>query len=340
MNGALPVILGAGGFMGRRLTRALLERGHAVRLFDRSYGADYLNTMERFQGRFELIEGNLESPADREKAIRGASAVFHLISSSVPITSPLWLDVEIKVNLPNTLSILHTMLRNGIKRIIYPSSGGAIYGESGSDKSKESGPLNPIGAYGMGKLLVEETLRYYRRTCGLKDLIVRISNAYGGSERTTSCQGAVDVFLRRHAEGKAIPLWGDGATVRDYIHIDDIVQALVLLYEQDVHAIEVNLGSGVGHSLMEVISIIENVSGVPVKIERREGMYTGLKRNVLDTELLKQIVGYGAKISLEDGISRCWSALTSSRNGAASMVPIVVFQDGDAWHQPNSIRPA
>jgi hypothetical protein len=77
-----------------------------------------------------------------------------------------------------------------------------------------------------------------------------------------------------------------------------------------------------------------------VKIERREGMYTGLKRNVLDTELLKQIVGYGAKISLEDGISRCWSALTSSRNGAASMVPIVVFQDGDAWHQPNSIRPA
>jgi UDP-glucose 4-epimerase len=339
MSGGLPVILGAGGFIGKRLALALLGRGHTVRLFDRSYSRDFLSRLEGFRNRFELVEGNLESPADREKAIRGSETVFYLVSSSVPATSPLRLDVEVGVNLPNALTVIHTMLKHRIERIIFPSSGGAIYGECATGRMTESAPLNPAGAYGMGKLLVEETLRYYRRAAGLKDLIVRVSNVYGASERATFRQGAIDAFIMRHWEGMPVPLWGDGAAVRDYIHIDDVVTAIVRLYEQETCGIEVNVGSGVGFSLRDVISLIQDVSGVPVKIERMEGMYTGLKRSVLDVSRLKTITGYSATTSLKEGISRCWDAITTPGRMAEEQVPVGIIPDPTPWPASSLLGP-
>jgi UDP-glucose 4-epimerase len=312
LTAPLPVILGAGGFIGRRLSLALLKRDYRIRLVDRSYSAEFMAALEQHQHRVEIVEGNIESPAVLDRAVTGTSAVFHLLTSSVPITSPVLLDVEINVNLPNTLRILHAMLRAGVERIVYPSSGGAVYGEGGTDPIGETTPLRPVGAYGMGKLLAEETLRYYRRVYGLKDLIARISNGYGAWERSRISQGAVDVFLHRHSEGKPVPVWGAGAAVRDHIHIDDIVEALILLYEREVHGIEVNVGSGVGHSVMDVIAIIGHVSGTPVKTEQVEGMYSGIHRNVLDVGVLEALTGFRARTSLEEGIARSWDAITAS----------------------------
>jgi len=339
MNRDLPVILGAGGFIGGRLATVLLERGHTVRLFDRAYKRNHVSALKRFEGRYELVEGNLESPADLEKAIKGTSAVFHFISSSVPVTSPLMLDVEVEVNLPNTLKIIHTMLEFGVERIIFPSSGGAIYGECGFANIKESVPANPVGAYGMGKLLVEETLRYYRRAAGLKDLIARISNGYGARDRTTFRQGAIDAFIMRHWEGKPVPLWGDGSAVRDYVYIDDIITALVRLYEGGVYGIEVNVGSGIGYSLKDVISIIEKASGIPVKIEPMEGMYTGLRRNVLDVHRLEETTGYRATTSLEEGISRCWDAITCLGRIDATQLPFGILQGHTMWPESELLGP-
>ena len=312
VNVPLPLILGAGGFIGRRLALALLQRGYRVRLFDRSYSAEFTAVVECHRSHVEIVEGNLESPAVLDRAVAGTSAVFHLLTASVPTTSPLLLDVEVNVNLPNTLRIVHAMLRAGVERIIYPSSGGAVYGEGGAGEIKETTTLHPAGAYGMGKLLTEETLRYYRRTCGLKDLIVRISNGYGAREQNRISQGAVDVFLHRHFEGKPVPVWGGGAAVRDYIHIDDLIEALVLLYERDIHGMEVNVGSGAGHSLMDVIAIIARVSGRPVRIEQVEGMYSGIQRNVLDVGLLEATTGFRASTTLEAGVARAWDAISAS----------------------------
>ena len=296
--------------MGSRLSLALLARGHSVRLFDKVFNQDLLATVEKFGSACEVITGCVEDPIDRDLAIQGTSAVFHFISASVPATLAQKLDIEIQTNVPQTLDILNAMQRHGVDRIIYPSSGGAVYGEALEGSFREDSSLNPMGAYGMGKLLVEEMLRYHRRTSGLKDLIVRISNAYGAVEALKPMQGAVDIFLKRHAEGKPLPLWGDGTAVRDYIHIDDILEGLVVLYERDLHGLEVNLGSGTGSSLREVISIIEQISGRPVHITHRDGMYAGVRRSVLNVTLLKQLTGFTARTTLEEGIFRSWSQLS------------------------------
>ena len=139
--------------------------------------------------------------------------------------------------------------------------------------------------------------------------MLRISNAYGPSVREHQRQGVLQAFRERVRSGEAVRIWGDGEAVRDYVHVDDVIAALGLLLERDITDDVFNVASGTGTSVRELLSRIERVTGRPVVIERTEGEYAGVRRNLLDVSKLRAHTGWSPCVELDAGIAHLWKAI-------------------------------
>ena len=146
--------------------------------------------------------------------------IIHLISTTVPSTSNENIIYDIHSNLVNTIKLLNMMRQYQIKNIVFPSSGGTIYGIS-KKMHKETDPAKPICSYGVIKMTIEKYLYLYKYLYGINYLILRLSNPYGKYHKS-SLQGLINVVLENILKGETIEIWGDGSVVRDYIHIEDI----------------------------------------------------------------------------------------------------------------------
>ena len=285
---------------------ALVDRGVKVRIFDRP--------MPKFQEprtvcpRAEWFEGDFLNSSDVLEALKGCDVVFHLISTTLPKTSNDNPVYDIESNVVSTVKMLDMARECKIRKIIFLSSGGTIYGNPKSVPVPETHQTDPLCSYGAGKLIIEKYLQIYHHLYGLEYCILRLSNPFGERQPFDTSQGAVAVFLRKAILGQQIEIWGDGSVVRDYIYIKDVIDAMLRSIHYRGGCRTFNIGSGSGHSINEVISTLESVIGHEIDKTYNLARRFDVSVNVLDISLAREFLDWEPKTSFYDALAntRAW----------------------------------
>ncbi len=281
------LIFGGFGFIGTNLTEELLKRGnYEIIIFEAkevmTQNPDLLNHIKVYYGDFHN-EKDYEI-IFKENEI---DVVFHLINTTVPSISNENILYDINSNLVNSIKLLNVMRQYQIKNIVFPSSGGTIYGISNKEH-KESDSTKPICSYGIMKLAIEKYLFLFHYLYGINYLVLRLSNPFGKYHKNPK-QGFINVVLEKVLEGKTIEIWGNGSVVRDFIYIEDIGKIMVDLIEKNIQNEIINIGSGRGYSINDIITIMQKIVGdFPIKFEEEREVdvpYLILNTNKLNTFL-------------------------------------------------------
>lgn len=307
----LNLVLGGAGFLGSHVAEALLRRGRAVRVFDRPH-AD-MSRLDEIPHGWEFVGGDFLNEADQAEALRGVSTVFHLISTTIPATSSLNPIYDVETNLTSTLRCLELALESGVKRIVFVSSGGTVYGRPRSLPITEEHPTEPLVSYGVVKLAIEKYLRLYWRLYGLSYRILRLSNPYGPRQDIAGAQGAASVFLGHAHAGQPIEIWGDGSVVRDYIYVEDAVAGILAAEASESSEGLYNIGSGEGVSLNDLVAHICDATGRDVEVRLLPGRPFDVPVNVLDIDKARRELGWSPRVPLAEGLRRTWEWLERGR---------------------------
>lgn len=301
-------VIGGNGFLGSHLVDELLARGHAVRVFDR------FSTEPTWQRQGATIErGDFLNRNDLQRVVDGAEFVFHFLSTSTPATAEADPTLDIRTNLAQTVELLALCADAGVGRVYFASSGGAMYGDiAGTAPLAETMVPQPVSPYAIGKLAIEGYLRYFERTRGLQSTIFRISNPYGPRQHAMKGQGVIPIFLQLLAEGRQLPVYGDGTAVRDYVYVTDASRMIAeTVGATPEHAIY-NIGSGVGTSLAEVVTEVQTATGMTAAIDRRSHPATFLNHVVLDISRYEAEFGTQELIGLPEGVARTWQSMAAA----------------------------
>ena len=296
------LILGGGGFLGSHLSEALLSEGHSVRIFDRP-------NLHRFRifnpsELVEWFEGDFINREQVSQAVSGCDVVYHLISTTLPSSSNENPFYDVETNVLGTLHLLEAAKECGVRKIIFVSSGGTIYGIPREVPIKESHPTQPICSYGITKLAIEKYISLFHLLHGMEYCILRLANPYGERQRIAASQGAVAVFLDRALRHEKINIWGDGSVVRDYFHISDAVTALIKALAYKGRERVFNIGSGKGYSLNEIVETIEKQIGVVVERAYFPARAFDVPVNILDISKAAEFLNWRPKVSFAEGLSR------------------------------------
>ncbi|NVO29153.1 NAD-dependent epimerase/dehydratase family protein [Donghicola sp. C2-DW-16] len=295
------LIIGGCGFIGSHVLDKLHSEGVSVRVLDRR--------AEMFRPplpNVEYVMGDLSDTAQIYEALSGVDAVIHLASTTVPSTSNLDPVGDINGNLIATVRLLEVMRSAGVRKMVYLSSGGTVYGVPQTDPMREDHPLNPISSYGIVKGAIENYLFMEHKLNGLQYVALRASNPYGPRQGHTGIQGLIGTHLWRLARKEQIEVWGDGSIVRDFIHVQDMADLCYRALVSDVTGV-FNAGSGEGASVAEVVKKICDVVGGDVKPIYKDKRNFDVPRVVLDVTRAKEAFGWQKTIDLEQGIKDTWA---------------------------------
>lgn len=304
------LIIGGAGFIGGNLARALVAKGEHPRLFNRpSYR---VSNIEDIINEVDLVHGDFMDDVALSKALDGVDTVFHLVSTTFPSMTTESSVYDVLSNFLPTIRLLEICLKKGVKKIIYASSGGTIYGEPQYNPIDEDHPLMPSSAYGQSKLTIENFLKFYARTTELDIDILRVSNPYGPGQNPFGIQGIIAVAMGCLMVKRPLSIFGQGNAVRDYIFIDDVVRALILSAEKR-GSFTTNISSGVGKSTLEIVDAVEKVTGQMIDkifIPPREG---DVLINVLANNLAREVYDWNPEIEILDGLSVTWDWMNKAR---------------------------
>jgi UDP-glucose 4-epimerase len=295
--GTPVVVVGGSGFIGGALVRRLSLNGLNVRGFSRHRALE----LESLPG-VTWICGSLSDSDALDAAFEKAEVCYHLACSTVPRTSNADPVEDVRTNLLGTVHLLSRAARAGVQRIIYVSSGGTVYGTPRELPIPETHPLQPISSYGIVKATIEQYLGLFKLRDGLEYVILRVSNPFGPGQRADGAQGVIATFLYRILNELPIRLWGDGSAVRDFVYIDDLVEALVaaMTYQNEERIF--NIGAGEGHTLADIIRRIEEVTGHKAAIMRQESNRFDVHTNILCIERARSALGYEPRVDLTKGL--------------------------------------
>lgn len=296
------MVLGGGGFLGSNLCDSLLTSGYSVRIFDRPN----LRRFRKFSAEedVEWVEGDFANIEDVSHAVSGCDVIYHLVSTTLPQSSNDNPVYDVETNLVGTLNLLTHAHNEKIKKIIFISSGGTVYGVPENIPIKENHPSNPLCSYGITKLAIEKYLHLFYTLYGLDYCILRLANPFGERQRLTGAQGAVAVFLDKASRGQSIEIWGDGSVVRDYIYVCDAIDAMVKAINYCGRERIFNVGSGKGHSLNDILDEIESLIGRPVERKYMQGRPLDVPVNVLDIEQAKRCLQWQPISTFRQGLER------------------------------------
>ncbi len=309
----LSVVLGGAGFLGSHLTEALVARGERVRVFDLQ-NADLVN-LDEVPGDWEFLGGDFINTDDIREAVEGATTVYHLVSTTIPATSSRNPVYDVETNLVPTLHLLEAARAAGVRRIVFFSSGGTVYGRPQRLPIAEDHPTEPQVSYGVIKLAIEKYLEIYRRRHGLSYRVLRLANPYGPRQDPDGAQGAAAVFLGRAHAGEPIEIWGDGSVVRDYLYVGDAVKGILAAVSDAADDGIYNLGSGRGVSLNDLVAMIREVAGREVPVDYRPGRSFDVQENVLDIGKARAALGWEPGTGLREGLDLTWRWLDGGEQG-------------------------
>lgn len=296
------LVLGGGGFIGSHVCEILLQAGHEVRIFEKEHVSK--ENIEHLVSDVEWVEGDFTNETHIKEVVKGIDIVIHSIGTTHPRTSNENMVYDITSNLISTLNLLGAAKDAGVKKVIFFSSGGTVYGIPQTIPIPEDHPTEPLCSYGIQKLAIEKYLKLYYHLYGLDYAIMRISNPYGERQRPVTTQGAVTVFLNKALMDEEIEIWGDGSVTRDYLHIYDVARAVLLLSNYKGDNKLFNIGSGNGHTLLDVIRVIEKNIGHSVRVRFTPARPFDVPVSILDINRARTMLLWEPTIGFEEGIKR------------------------------------
>jgi UDP-glucose 4-epimerase len=296
------LVIGGNGFIGSHLVDELMKRGWHVVVLD---------FQERRFGQMpkaaHFIRGDLNQTYLVREALTGVDTVFHLAWATIHETSNQDPTADITANLLPSIQLFEMCRLIGVRRIVFTSSGGTVYGQPQTIPIGEQHPQNPLNGYGITKLAVEKYLQMFHHLHGLDYAILRPSVPYGPRQNPLGRQGAVAVFLHRISQGLPITLWGDGSVTRDYFFISDLVQALITVANIDLDSQRVfNIGGPEEISLIQLIKYIEDTIDKKAHLEYLPGRKFDASRIVLDTSLAQKLLHWHPEVEIEQGLEKTW----------------------------------
>jgi UDP-glucose 4-epimerase len=306
------IVLGGGGFIGTNLCRRLAAEGHRVRAFGRQRPfPEALEGVEWFQGDFT-------DAAALAAAIETFDVVYHLINSTTPLSANLDMVADLQRNVAASLGMFDICRKLGVSRVVFVSSGGTIYGCPQQIPTPETAPTDPITAYGISKLAIEKYLALNRHLHRLDYRVLRVSNPFGPFQTSIKNQGVIASIISRALRREEIEIWGDGTVVRDFIFVDDVVDALVLASHDRSEMRLFNIGCGEGRSLRDVIETIETLVDRKLDISWKPGRPVDVPVSVVAIERARDVLGWQPRTSFQSGLEQTvawWRSYGSGRHG-------------------------
>lgn len=299
------LVVGASGFIGFSVCKLLIANGFIVHALDPFIRDDFPKEIKVYQG--TTADANLVT-----RALTNCNRVIFLGGNSAPGAGVPTIASEITNELLPVIQFAEACANSGCKQFIFASSGGAVYGPSKARQIKEGHYCTPISSYGASKLSIESYLTVLARNTEMKTLSLRLSNPYGPGQVVKRNQGFVAAAMSAAFNQRPLPIWGDGSVTRDYLFIDDAAEAFVLSCKSKAMTDTINIGSGIGVSLLELCDVINAVTGKTLSIHFESARTVDISRNVVSTDLAKKKLNWSPKTSLQDGLyttSQWWETL-------------------------------
>lgn len=286
------------------MVRALSKTNRDVLVIDKT------KSSENNTGIFRYLQGDYGDSYFLGKALSGIDEVILLAHSTTPKTSFDHSMADLMSNVPAAVDFFETASRLQLKKIIFLSSGGTVYGRASQLPVTEDHPTNPISPYGITKLTIEKYGYMYHILKNMPFVAVRPGNAFGEGQRAFSGQGFIATVMGSILEGRRIQMYGDRGTIRDYIYIDDLVSGIIRVLDKGIPGECYNVGTGQGRDNIDVINeidkIIEN-TGYHTAIDTLLARPFDVPANVLDFRKLNRLTGWKPRVTFEDGLARMWN---------------------------------
>lgn len=307
------LLIGGAGFIGSSLIERLTIESPEIRLFVvEPEGADVSQISNQ---NVTLCYAKLSDVSRITAFIEqyNIDTLIHLVSTLVPSSTYEDFLYEFRCIVSPSIELMEVCTSHDVK-FIYFSSGGTIYGNrQNMVPFKETDPMLPISYYGWSKQMMENGILFVHRTQKLKYLILRPSNPYGQGQNMHGRQGLIAVAMGAALFGETLNIWGDGSAIRDYIYIDDLTSAVCQLLYKDVCNETINIGSGIGYSVNEVIDLIRNATGKKIEVKYKKPRSVDVSTVILDTAKLRENVDTHFR-SLSDGIRVYFNGIKQYRD--------------------------
>jgi UDP-glucose 4-epimerase len=281
------LLLGGGGFIGSALAARLKQEKKKVYVIGRKE-AEHL-----------------------EQTLPQCSTLIHLASTTTPGLSANNPELELD-NIAHTLRLQELLKKQSHVHVIFFSSGGTVYGNPEQFPVKEDAPIAPLSNHGASKA-AQEAFFQVLRTHGHAVTILRPSNAYGPGQTLKRGFGLVRTMLEHARADTQMEIWGDGENIRDFIYIDDVVEASVKLVEMSQDSGTYNLGSGKGYSVNQILKVVEEITGVQIKIAKRPVRTADVRALILNINQISEKINWIPKVDLEKGINQTWAWIKSAK---------------------------
>jgi len=294
------LITGGAGFIGTTLANFLAQQGHTVRVLDDLSTGD----SARLDPAINFTRGDVEDKPKVWRLLNKIDCVYHLAARvSVP-ESALYPREYNRTNVSGTVAIMEAMRDAGIKRVVLASSG-AVYGQQNQEKVQEQLLTNPDSPYATSKLAAESYVRTIGEQWQIETVALRIFNAYGpGQAILPTYRPVIPQFLRQIIEGGSVMVYGDGSQTRDYIYVDDVVNAMAAAATAEgINRQVINVGTGIGTNANDLIKIMEQVTGRKAQSIVTPSVSAGVSTLVANTQKAQDLLGFKAKTDLTRGLA-------------------------------------
>lgn len=305
------LITGGNGFIASHLVDSLAASGHGVTVFD-----VYPRPYDVLPQGVHFVQGNLQDVHLIRRTLEDhqIELVYHAAWANIGETALKDPAADVQTNLVASINLLNACCDTRVKRVVYLSSGGTVYGLPKHIPIPEDHPTDPINAYGITKLMVEKYLRMFHHLYGLEYTILRPSVPYGPRQNPFHHQGVVTVFIHNALKKEQVTIFGSGEVVRDYFFIEDLTRALAASKDIVFDPINTtfNLGGTQPYTLNDLVNKIETVLGVKMLVKYEQARKFDVPHILLDTSLAQSRLNWKPTVSLEDGIQRTADWLQNS----------------------------
>ncbi|MRG53978.1 NAD-dependent epimerase/dehydratase family protein [Phyllobacterium sp. SYP-B3895] len=300
-------IYGANGFIGRHLVERLALNCQAVKAVSRKFDPDFRDLFDR---RVDFLEADIREPLDIAATLQDVDTVVQLVSTSSPGMKNDHALVDIRENVIPHVEFLQSCVQAGVKRYIFLSSGGTVYGPGSPVPTPESSPTNPINSHGLTKLMVEKYIQMNGHINGMQYVILRVANPFGPGQAFRKGQGLIPAILDNWQKKLPIRIIGDGRSLRDYFFIDDLISAIEAAIALSGHPnLVANVGSGEVRSVNDVIEAVEKIVGEKMVRNYVQARPTDVEVASLDITIAKKILNWMPTTNFHDGVRKTVDSL-------------------------------